>query len=112
MVINVSESWCETPHCPNSNHNPIFLDTHLETHRGSRPFRFEAMWVKDGSIVDVVQGAWDIPVEGSQNLKFFKKCHRTRKDLISWNRSIFGFAKSRIREIEDKLKLVQELEPT
>jgi hypothetical protein len=51
-------------------------------------------------------------MEGLQNFKFVKKCHRTRKDLISWNRSIFGFAKSRIRAVEDKLKLVQELEPT
>ena len=100
------------PTTPNSDHNPILLDTHLETHGGSRPFRFVTMWVKNGSSVDVVQGAWDIPVEGLQDFKFVKKCHRTKKDLISWNRSIFGFAKSRIRAIEDKLKLVQELEPT
>ena len=29
---------------PNSDHNPIILDTHLELQKGVRPFRFEAMW--------------------------------------------------------------------
>uniref|UniRef100_A0A2N9IMG3 CCHC-type domain-containing protein n=1 Tax=Fagus sylvatica TaxID=28930 RepID=A0A2N9IMG3_FAGSY len=29
---------------PNSDHNPILFDTHLELHKGIKPFRFEAMW--------------------------------------------------------------------
>lgn len=32
---------------PNSDHNPIILDTHMEQLQGVKPFRFEAIWTKD-----------------------------------------------------------------
>ena len=59
---------------PNSDHNPIILDTHLDNTSGSRPFRFKAMWVSDESSAKVVQGAWSSPVEGSQCFKLAKRC--------------------------------------
>ena len=52
---------------PNSDHNPILLDTHVEVKKGSKLFRFKAMWVKDESSSKVVEKAWSINVEGSQN---------------------------------------------
>ena len=97
---------------PNLDHNPILLDTHLDIQEGVKPFRFKAMWVKDSSSTAVVQGAWASPVVGSQSVKLMKGCQKARKDFIKWNRSMFGFVKSRIKEIENKLKLVQDLDPT
>jgi exonuclease III len=97
---------------PNSDHIPILLDTHLESHSGARPFRFEAMWVKDESSVNVVQNAWAIAVEGSQNFRLVKCCQKTKQDLIAWNRSVFGHAQTRIQEIEDQIKSMQALDPT
>ena len=97
---------------PNSDHIPILLDTHLEYHSGARPFRFEAMWVKDESSVNVVQDVWAIAVEGSQNFRLVKRCQKTKQDLIAWNRSVFGHTQTRIQEIKDQIKSVQALDPT
>ena len=41
----------------NSNHNPIVFDTHLDLSKGVKPFRFEAMWTRDDSSLDVVSQA-------------------------------------------------------
>ena len=41
----------------NSDHNPIMLDTNLETEMGFRPFRFEAMWIKEEESKMVVENA-------------------------------------------------------
>uniref|UniRef100_A0A2N9IVJ6 Endonuclease/exonuclease/phosphatase domain-containing protein n=1 Tax=Fagus sylvatica TaxID=28930 RepID=A0A2N9IVJ6_FAGSY len=97
---------------PNSDHLPILLDTNMEVCSGPRPFQFEVMWVRDNSSKEVVQKAWDIPVEGSQSSKLVQKCQNVRKELISWNKLVFGFAKSRIQEIEELICKVQSLDPS
>ncbi len=35
-----------------------------------------------------------------------------RNELIHWNKTIFGHAKFKIKEIEDKICKIQELPPT
>jgi hypothetical protein len=97
---------------PNSDHNPILLDTYLDDISGSRPFRFEAMWVSDESSAEVVQATWSSPVEGSQCFKLAKHCQRTKKEFIIWNKTVFGYVKTCIKKIEDKLKVVQALDPS
>ena len=42
---------------PNSDHNPILLNTHMEFEKGVGPFRFEAMWTKEESSEEVVASA-------------------------------------------------------
>ena len=51
-------------------------------------------------------------MEGSQNFKLLKKCQNTRKEFIAWNKSCFGITSTRIKELENKLKGLQELAPT
>jgi hypothetical protein len=97
---------------PNSDHNPIILNTHLELQKGVRPFRFEAMWARDESSSEVVDKAWAMQVEGSHNFRLAQKFRKMQKDLIVWNKYIFGVTKSRIRELEDRLKVVQDLDPS
>uniref|UniRef100_A0A2N9GUT0 Uncharacterized protein n=1 Tax=Fagus sylvatica TaxID=28930 RepID=A0A2N9GUT0_FAGSY len=97
---------------PNSDHNPIILNTHLELQKGVRPFRFEVMWARDESSSEVVDKAWAMQVEGSHNFRLAQKFRKMQKDLIVWNKYIFGVTKSRIRELEDRLKVVQDLDPS
>ena len=96
----------------NSDHNPIVLDTHLDLSKGSKPFRFEAMWVRDESNKEVVRHAWDFQVDGSHHYRLTKKFHQVQKDLIVWNKYSFGLTRSKIRDLEEKLKVVQVLDPT
>uniref|UniRef100_A0A2N9J298 CCHC-type domain-containing protein n=1 Tax=Fagus sylvatica TaxID=28930 RepID=A0A2N9J298_FAGSY len=97
---------------PNSDHNPIILDTYLELRNGVRPFKFEAMWARDESSSEVVDKAWALQVKGSHNFHLAKKFRKVQKDLIVWNKYIFGETKSRIRELEDRLRVVQDLDPS
>uniref|UniRef100_A0A2N9J510 Reverse transcriptase zinc-binding domain-containing protein n=1 Tax=Fagus sylvatica TaxID=28930 RepID=A0A2N9J510_FAGSY len=97
---------------PNSDHNPILLDTHVEVEKGSKPFPFEAMWVKDESSSEVVEKAWSINVEGSQNFVLGKKFQTVRRDFIYWNKMVFGNAKVRIKAIKDQIKAIQDLDPS
>uniref|UniRef100_A0A2N9G7V8 Reverse transcriptase domain-containing protein n=1 Tax=Fagus sylvatica TaxID=28930 RepID=A0A2N9G7V8_FAGSY len=53
----------------NSDHNPIALDTHLDLSQGSKPFRFEAMWVRDDSSKEVVRQAWDVQISDPDEIK-------------------------------------------
>ncbi len=96
----------------NSDHNPILLDTHLDLSKGARPFRFKAMLTRDDSSYEVVNNAWAIFVEGSQHSQLAKRSQSIRKEFLVWNKYHFGHVKTRIMEIEEKLKLIQDLEPT
>ena len=96
----------------NSDHCPIILNTSMEMRKGVRPFRFEAIWTKDRSSLGVIENAWVSEVEGYQKFKLPKKLMRTSKELIAWNKSTFGYAQVRIKDIEERLKAIQLLEPS
>ena len=96
----------------NSDHNPIILDTHLESSKGVRPFQFEAMWVRDPSSHEVVENAWYDPLEGAHDMVLAKKFQKVRKGFIVWNKQVFGFSKARIKEIESKIGQIQDLPST
>ena len=66
----------------NSDHNPIMLDTHLDSRKWPRPFRFEAIWTKEEGSRQVVEGAWQTRVEGSHGFKLAKKLSVTCRDLL------------------------------
>jgi hypothetical protein len=38
-----------------SDYKPILLDTYIDNCKLNRPFRFEAMWTKDESSVEVIE---------------------------------------------------------
>ena len=84
----------------------------MDLSKGSKPFRFEAMWVRDESSKEVVRHAWDFQVNGSHHYRLAKKFYRVQKDLIVWNKYSFGLTRSKIRDLEEKLKVVQVLDPT
>ena len=96
----------------NSDHNPIVLDTHLDLSKGAKPFRFEAMWSRDKSSTDVVSQAWNLQVAGSHHYRLVKKIHRVQKDFIVWNRTTFGLTRDRIPELEERLKVIQVMNPS
>ena len=62
------------------------------------------MWAREESSFEVVEKAWQIPVNGAECIQLLKRCERVRNDFILWNKSVFGVVKARIRILEDKLK--------
>ncbi len=70
-----------------SDQSATVLNTHLDLSKGSKPFRFEAMWFRDESSKEVVQHAWDFQVQGSHHYRLAKKFHQVQKDILHWNRN-------------------------
>ena len=96
----------------NSDHNPIMLDTHLDSGEWPRPFRFEAMWTKEEGSRQVAEGAWQTWVEGSHGFKLAKKLSVTCRDLLQWNKENFGNTKEKIRDLRNKISLIQQAVPS
>ena len=96
----------------NSDHNPIVLDTHLDLSKGVKPFKFEAMWTRDDSSSDVVSQAWSIQVDGSHHYRLAKKFQKVQKDFKVSNRTVFGLTRAKIRDLEERLKLIQGMDPS
>ncbi|KAL0013771.1 hypothetical protein SO802_000840 [Lithocarpus litseifolius] len=74
-----------------SDHKPILLcsDSELKRfYRRGRPFRFEAMWVKDGSC---------------------EKLGSVQDSLQAWNRQSFGHVRNSLAKQLRELKVVEEL---
>lgn len=95
-----------------SDHAPIILDTHLELFVRAKHVKFEAMWTRDESSSGIIEKAWQGNGEGSQCFKLARKIWQTREDLKVWNRNQCGYAKTRIKETEVRIKKVQDRAPT
>jgi hypothetical protein len=95
-----------------SDHNPIILNTIGTDSTLPKPFRFEAIWTRDGSSTQVIKNAWDCLVYGSPLYKFVKKLKASKKDLIWWNKHCFGQLQTRNRTLSDAINTIQQLAPT
>jgi hypothetical protein len=95
-----------------SDHNPIILNTNGIVSSTPKPFRFEAMWTRDGSSTQVIKEAWDCLVFGSPLFKFVKKLKVSKKDLIWWNKHCFGQLQTRNKALSEAINTIQQLAPT
>uniref|UniRef100_A0A2N9IIB3 Reverse transcriptase domain-containing protein n=1 Tax=Fagus sylvatica TaxID=28930 RepID=A0A2N9IIB3_FAGSY len=95
-----------------SDHNPIILNSTGFESTNPKPFRFEAIWTRDGSSTQVIKHAWDHLVFGSPLFKFIKKLKATKKDLIWWNKNCFGHLQTRNKSLSEAINSIQQLDPT
>ena len=91
----------------NSDHAPILLDTNPIDSFAHRPFRFEAVWLRDEGCSAVIENAWKIKVAGSDFIKLYKKQANTRDALRKWNKEVFGRCQDRINSLIKKINDVQ-----
>ena len=96
----------------NSDHAPILLDTNLSDSFAHRPFRFEAVWLRDDGCKAVIDSTWNIKVTGSDFFKLCKKQASTRNALLKWNKKVFGCCQDRINSLVKKIKEVQDKIPS
>ncbi|WOK96894.1 hypothetical protein Cni_G05602 [Canna indica] len=87
-----------------SDHLPILLDCEGEgrspiTHRRHR-FRFEAMWSREQSCVDIIRSSWSSTVNGDWN----ERIDNCSRNLLLWSRSVFGNFKQRRKQILGELE--------
>lgn len=60
----------------------------------------------------VVESAWQTRVEGSQGFELAKKLSVTSRDLLRWNKEIFGNTKEKIKILQGKIKKIQQVAPS
>lgn len=60
-----------------SYHALILLETNPKDTFAHRPFKFEAMWIRDDRCAAMIEKAWNEEVRGSDFVKLYKKtsCH-------------------------------------
>lgn len=85
-----------------SDHCPIILDSEGIRHRGKRPFRFEAMWIKDEACRSVVESAWNLQSRNGR-ITVMEKINSCAQRLIKWNSEEFGHVGNRLKKLENEL---------
>ena len=72
--------------CFTSDHHSIILplDVNGENKKWRRkPFRFEAMWVRDSGCKDIITKAWDCTPKGTHMFVATKKLKNCKEDVES-----------------------------
>lgn len=69
-----------------SDHSAILLNLRAAPTRHRAPFRFDARWVEDDEVRDVIRQAWANPVHGSRSFMVVKKVQACRSSLSNWKR--------------------------
>lgn len=96
----------------NSDHRPILLTTNPHPYSRPKPFRFEAMWVRDPTTAVVIENAWN---KGNSPLclpSLMGKIKTTKVALKAWNCKVYGNIHSSIKTIKDRMEILQSLPQT
>lgn len=96
----------------NSDHAPILICDYLDHTSAPKPFRFLEAWSRDHTYELVINKAWVNCSPMGDQITLENQLLSTSKALRIWNKEVFGFCQSLIKDLEDQLKLYQGLVPT
>lgn len=93
-----------------SYHYPICLRIQDDSATERCPFKFEAMWLRDSNIKNLVEQWWHhIPERpGNKAFIFFKKLQFLKEQFKKWNRESFSNIFNEKLWIEEELKILHE----
>ncbi len=91
----------------NSDHAPLLVDTNPNDDFCPRPFRFEAMWVRDPRCGGIIKEAWNSIIKGSHPYVLCRKQSLIAKALKKWNKNVFDHCQNRIKELTSSIEAVQ-----
>nr|POF26901.1 hypothetical protein CFP56_37676 [Quercus suber] len=82
---------------------------HTFSSKRGRPFRFEAIWVKDDSCEKVIKDSWDSASLAASVWGFSKKLSLVQDNLKAWNRQSFGHVRNSLAKKLKELKVHHRL---
>ncbi|KAL4394223.1 uncharacterized protein [Arachis hypogaea] len=86
----------------NSSHHPLVINTKPQANtRIEKPFRYEAMWSMHPGHKEFIKQAWD----SNQPLKIV--LNGTTRQLIKWNKDVFGHVRRQKRKIINRIEGIQ-----
>ena len=97
--------------CFHSDHRPILLISDVEQkrfYRKGRPFRFEAMWVKDNTCEEVIKESWAGLDDANPVRNLLRKITSCQDNLQTWNRVSFGHVKTTLAKKLKELSGAEE----
>ena len=90
-----------------SDHGPILLDLEIRGPFRKRPFRFEHMWISHPTCHDLIKQSWNLISSGSRAAQLRNKLSNVRKNILEWNRRVFGRVETEIQEKQAQLEVLQ-----
>ncbi|XP_057745165.1 uncharacterized protein LOC130963033 [Arachis stenosperma] len=86
----------------NSNHHPLLINTKPQANtRIEKPFRYEAMWSMHPGHKEFIKQAWD------SNQPLTIVLNETTRQLIKWNKDVFGHVGRQKRRIINRIEGIQ-----
>jgi exonuclease III len=94
-----------------SDHWPVQLEAGFQTTPKNRPFRFEKFWIEHPTFKEKIKQWWreEQPEQGTRMFKLYKKLKYIKYKLKEWNKEIFGNINQGKKNIEDKMRKLQEI---
>ncbi|XP_042023108.1 uncharacterized protein LOC121770443 [Salvia splendens] len=91
-----------------SDHGPVLARCRgPNRHSGGKVLRFQHMWIRHESFLDLVHDTWTQPTDAVGLLNLQIKLARTKKTLNQWNLEVFGNIHANLKEMEDKVAMAQ-----
>lgn len=95
-----------------SDHSPIQLKIYLDHPPKPRPFRFLEVWTRDSLCEEVMYEACKSADFRDRPASVRFKTHSTALALRKWNKNVFSFCQTRVKELERHLQMLQGKAPT
>ncbi|KAH0674028.1 hypothetical protein KY284_025115 [Solanum tuberosum] len=112
----VTDAWLEKmpqttiTHLPSvgSDHCPLLMEMNAREDDHIKYFKFLNCWTDQPNFLDIVKACWDRNVKGNNMWKFHQKMKRLSNTLSNWSRKEFGDIFAKVREYEEKVKIMEE----
>lgn len=99
-----------------SDHRPLIVDTDqadtLRVSAGGSPKRFEARWLKEESVHEIVHTAWTRAVAQGQGSPLMTKVNMIHSDLHVWDKEVLKQPVHRIKKLKRELEVLRRGEMT
>lgn len=93
-----------------SDHYPLLIKMVGEEVKSHIPFRFNNAWITNSSNHQIVYNAWRKDIKrGMETYKTMGKLNNTTWALKELNMNFFGYAHTKIQELEDELLNIQHM---
>ncbi|CAA0833295.1 Unknown protein, partial [Striga hermonthica] len=91
-----------------SDHSLLLLDPGIKKDRRARRFQFDARWIGQAGLNEVVTQAWKIPVSGTPFFQLKEKIKQTSVPLLRWSSQFQTQNQHQIATLTKKLEDLRE----
>lgn len=90
-----------------SDHSALLLNLNPHAVRNRVPFRFDARWVKEDDMQNLVQQAWNVQTQGSRLFNVQNKIRECRSSIQNWKKRKRVHSGQKVTELKEKIYRIQ-----